>query len=263
MRSVAMRSCVASCSTLARSVPSSRSRELRRSLSSVVIALWMRAASRSAEPTSSSARRCAASSVLSASAAAVVLTSSASRRAVATSSATSFSARARSWPDGELGAGQGVGRLGVRLGHDVRGLLLGGPQQLLDARAQTGVRGPLGLAELAVRLGQLAGHLHGAAVEGLHLGAGVGESLLEPGDAGVDGFAFVSAEADDGEGGPGVGHEQSSWALWLRGAASVEALVDYRSPPVRIRVFTAPRTVRDAAGMHARADPSTRCPVRP
>ena len=94
-----MRSCVASCSTLARRVPSSRSSELRRSLSSVVIALWMRAASRSADPTSSSARRCAASSVLSASDDAVVRTSSASRRAVAMSSATSFSARARSWPD--------------------------------------------------------------------------------------------------------------------------------------------------------------------
>ena len=102
VRSVAMRSCVASCSTLARSVPSSRSSELRRSLSSVVIALWMRAASRSAEPTSSSARRWAARSVLSASAAAVVRTSSASRRAVATTSATSFSARARSWPEASL-----------------------------------------------------------------------------------------------------------------------------------------------------------------
>ena len=160
-------------------------------------------------------------------------------------------------PRGELGARQGVGRLGVRLGDDVRRLLLGGPQQLLDARAQTGVGGPLGLAQLAVRLGQLAGHLHGASVEGLDLGAGVGESLLQPGDTSVDGFAFVAAEVDDGEGGPGVGHEQSSWALWLRGAASDEALVDFRSPPVRIRVFTVPRTCAPP-GMHARADPSTR-----
>ena len=263
MRSVAIRSWVASCSTLARSVPSSRSSELRRSLSSVVIALWMRAASRSAEPTSSSARRCAASSVLSASAAAVVRTSSASRRAVATSSATSFSARARSWPDDELGASQRVGRLGVRLGDDVRRLLLGGAQQLLDARAEPGVGGPLGLAQLAVRLGQLAGDLHGPAVERLDLGAGVGEGLLERGDAGVDGLAFVSAEVDDGEGGPGVGHERSSWALWLRGAASVEALVDGRSPRARIRVFTRPWTGRRPQACTARRGSVRIVPVRP
>jgi len=64
----------------------------------VVIALEIRAASRSADPTSSSARRWAAVSVLSASDPALDRTSSASRRAVASISATSFSARARIWP---------------------------------------------------------------------------------------------------------------------------------------------------------------------
>ena len=86
----------------------------------------------------------------------------------------------------QLGAGQRVGRLGVRLGHDVGRLLLGRAQQLLDARAEPRVRRALGLAELPVRLGELAGDLHGAAVELLDLGACVGEGLLEVGDAAVD-----------------------------------------------------------------------------
>ncbi len=58
----------------------------------------MRAASRSAEPTSSSARRWALSSVPSASDALVERISSDSRRALLSSSATSFSARDRTWP---------------------------------------------------------------------------------------------------------------------------------------------------------------------
>ena len=44
---------------------------------------------------------------------------------------------------------------GPGLLQDLGGLLLGEPEQLLDARAEAGVGGPLLLLDLAVRVGQL------------------------------------------------------------------------------------------------------------
>ena len=187
--------------------------ELRRSLSSVVMALWIRAASRSADPTSflrlalRSQQRALGLGRRGRAHLFGLATSGRDELGDLVLGAGAHLSRR------QLGAGQRVGRLRVRLGDDVRRLLLGGAQQLLDARSEPRVRRALGLAELPVRLRELSGDLHGAAVELLDLGACVGKRLLEVRDARVNRLAFVSAEVDDGEGGPGVGHERSSWAL--------------------------------------------------
>src|SRR5690606_37139402 len=97
---------------------------------------------------------------------------------------------------GELRACESVGGLGVRLGDDVARLFLGAAQELLDARAEPRVRRPLGLPQLAVRLGELARDLHGLLVELLDLGAGLGERLLERGDARV--YVGLVVPAHDG-----------------------------------------------------------------
>jgi hypothetical protein len=101
---------------------------------------------------------------------------------------------------GGLEASLGPHDLGVLggLGDHVGGLLLGQAEQLLDARAETGVRRPLALAELAVRLGQLAGELHGAGVQVLDPGACLADRTFQLAQAGLHLAAVVPAH-DDGE----------------------------------------------------------------
>ena len=110
---------------------------------------------------------------------------------------------------GKLGTGDGVGRLSVRLRDDVRRLLLGGPHELFDARAETGVRRAFGLTELALRVRELSAHLERLLVERRDLGARGVELLGEAGDLAVD-LAAVVAAHDDGEQRTVFGHDEPS-----------------------------------------------------
>ena len=119
-----------------------------------------------------------------------------------------------------LAAGLGQGLVGVTLcgGDHLDGLLLGQPEELLDAGSQTGVRGAVHLAQLALGVGQLVGELEVVGVELLDGAARLAEGSLQLGDLGVDLLAVVSAHHDSE--GSGRDRELLGHNSFLRGAAA-------------------------------------------
>ena len=123
-------------SVVVRSLAMSRSVAARFSATSWSAVARSLATSRSVVEVSSSASRRAVVLIESASRSAAPRRSSVSRLAFARSSAASFSAAARSSARVNLGRGLDLVRLRPRRLDQLGGLLLGQPQQLLDARAQ-------------------------------------------------------------------------------------------------------------------------------
>ena len=105
-------------------------------------------------------------------------------------------------------AGQDVLGLGVRLGEQVRRLLLSGTEQLLDPGSQAGVGGLLSLTQLRLRLGEFAGDLHVRRVQRLHLFAHILQLALQRLDVVIDLGAVVTTH-DDREVRTGLGHVAS------------------------------------------------------